>query len=88
MNCQSEIYGLKSFRCDPKKWPTIQWLIATYPEMEKYIIEKLPENTKRLKGVQIDKCGNKFLYNDDAADSAAIAMYGFIGDRDKLKLEH
>ena len=28
-----------------------------------------------------------YMYNNDAADSAGIAMFGFIGDQDKLQEE-
>lgn len=32
--------------------------------------------------------GRKWEYNNDAADSAAISVFGFMGDKSKLKEEH
>ena len=68
---------------DPKKYPTIKFLINKgYTDKIKAY---LPENTK-IKNYLKDKKG-KYLYNDDAADSACIAMYGFSKDP-KLIAEH
>lgn len=69
---------------DPKKYPTIKFLIEDgYGEKIKYY---LPDNTRKKKFL-IDKQGRKYLYNDDAADSACIALYGTLPDA-ILKEEH
>lgn len=69
---------------DPKKYPTIEFLIEDgYGEKIKCY---LPDNTKK-KNFLIDKQGRKYLYNDDAADSACIALYGTLPDA-ILKEEH
>lgn len=62
---------------DPKKFPTIQFLIKH--GYEEKIKAYLPDNTKK-KNFLIDENGRKFLYNDDAADSACIALYGTLSD--------
>lgn len=65
---QNNSYGI-----DPKKWPTIKWLISQGYE------DKLirPINGRKKKGV-IERKGKRFTYDDDAADSACISLYGFI----------
>ena len=68
---------------DPKKYPTIKYLINKgYGDKLKVY---LPENTK-IKNYLMDEKG-KYLYNDDAADSTCIALYGTLKDA-KLIEEH
>ena len=68
---------------DPKKYPTVEYLINKgYGDKLK---AHLPENTK-VKNYLTDSKG-KYLYNDDAADSACIALYGTLKDA-KLIEEH
>lgn len=68
---------------DPKKYPTIKYLIDLgYADKLKAY---LPENTKIKNYLEDDK--GKYLYNDDAADSACIALYGTLKDA-KLTDEH
>lgn len=68
-----------------EKWPTIQWLI-TEGWGEAILIDV--SDTKRSKGTFIRVTdGKKLMYNNDAADSAAIAMFWFKGDHEKLKEE-
>lgn len=62
---------------DPKKYPTICYLIKL--GYEEKVKNYLPENTKK-KNYLTDDNGRKFLYNDDAADSACIALYGTLKD--------
>ena len=76
---KSNPYGI-----DEKKWPTILWLIS------KGYKDKIKEsvNKGRKKGV-IEKNGERYTYNDNAADSACIALYGFISKSQQLlKEEH
>lgn len=69
---------------DPEKWPTIQFIKRLGYE-DKILI---PVSNRKKKGVFV-KNGKRYTYNDDAADSACIALYGFIPKhRQKLELEH
>lgn len=76
---QRNKYGI-----DPEKWPTIQYIKSLGFE-EKILI---PVSNRKKKGVfEID--GIRYTYNDDAADSACIALYGFLPkNKQKLQLEH
>lgn len=66
-----------------EKWPTVRWLIAKGFE-DKILIDVT--NTRKVKGTFI-RNGKKYMYNNDAADSSGIAMFGVVGDKDKLQLE-
>lgn len=65
-----------------EKWPTVRWLIKQGWEDSLLI----PIDGRKTKGTFI-RDGQKYMYNNDAADSAGIAMFGFIGDKDKLQIE-
>ena len=71
-----------SFGVPEEKWPTVQWLI-NQGWGDSILI---PIEGRKTKGTFI-RDGQKYMYNNDAADSAGIAMFGFIGDKDKLQLE-
>lgn len=71
------------FGVPEEKWPTIQWVISQGFE-HKILIPV--NNPRKNKGTFI-RNGQKYMYNNDAADSAGIAMFGFVGDTDKLQLE-
>lgn len=60
------------YYADPKKWPTIKYVCSLGHKED--IIVKLPKNTKIKKYFIYN--GNKCLFNDDAADSCCIALYG------------
>ena len=67
----------------PEKWPTVLWVIK-----HGFRSQIISEVTGRAcKGTFIHD-GKKLRYNDDASDSAGIAMFGFLGDKEKLKEEH
>lgn len=66
-----------------EKWPTVEWLIKQGWESE-LLIDLT--GSKKSKGTFIRK-GKKFMYNNDAADSAGISMFWFVGKHDKLKEE-
>lgn len=70
------------FGVPEEKWPTVRWLIKQGWE-EAILIEV---NGRKTKGTFVID-GQKYMYNNDAADSAGIAMFGFVGDQDKLQLE-
>ncbi len=65
-----------------EKWPTIRWLIKQ--GWENNIL--IPVEGRKTKGTFV-RNGQKYMYNNDAADSAGIAMFGFIGDKSKLQQE-
>ena len=65
-----------------EKWPTVKWCIDL--GFEGKIL--MPVNTRKAKGTFV-RNGQKYQYNDDAADSAGIAMFYIVGDRNKLKEE-
>lgn len=70
------------FGVPEEKWPTVRWLINK-GWAESILI---PVEGKKTKGTFMMN-GQKYMYNNDAADSAGIAMFGFVGDKDKLKEE-
>lgn len=66
-----------------EKWPTIQWVIS------KGFVDSIlmdMTDTHKTKGTFIES-GRRYMYNNDAADSAGIAMFWFVGDHGKLKEE-
>lgn len=70
------------FGVPEEKWPTVRWLIKQ--GWEDSIL--IPIEGRKTKGTFVID-GQKYMYNNDAADSAGIAMFGFIGDQDKLQME-
>lgn len=70
------------FGVPEEKWPTIKWLINK--GWEDSIL--IPIEGRKTKGTFFRK-GKKYMYNNDAADSAGIAMFWFEGEHDKLQLE-
>lgn len=67
----------------PEKWPTVRWCIRQ--GFESSIL--VPISGRKTKGTFV-RGGQRYQYNDDASDSAAIATFGVVGDPDKLKQEH
>lgn len=67
---------------DPEKWPTIQFVKRL--GFEESILTEVSKQKK--KGVFIID-GKRYVYNDDAADSAGIALYGFIPKSKQLLQE-
>lgn len=70
------------FGVPEEKWPTVKWLIRQ--GWEKSLLIQV--EGKKSKGTFI-RDGQKYMYNNDAADSAGIAMFGFVGDPSKLRIE-
>lgn len=70
------------FGVPEEKWPTVKWLIKQ--GWEDSIL--IPIEGRKTKGT-FTRDGQKYMYNNDAADSAGIAMFGFLGPKDKLQLE-
>lgn len=65
-----------------EKWPTVKWLLSQGREAS--ILIKV--ESRKQKGTFV-RDGQKYMYNNDAADSAGIAMFGFIGQEEKLQEE-
>ncbi len=65
-----------------KKWPTVRWCCKSGFRAD--ILHEV--KGRRQKGTFM-KGGRKFEFDDDAADSAAISMFWFVGDKSKLKQE-
>lgn len=68
-----------NFYVDPKKWPTIEYLLKHRADVCE--ADLLIEVSKRCRNYAKQIDGIKFCYNDDAADSACIALYGFVKGR-------
>ena len=66
----------------PEKWPTVDWCIRN--GFQSSLLRKVKGRKK--KGTFVC-CGERWRYDDDAADSAGIAMFGVVGDWNKLKVE-
>lgn len=66
-----------------EKWPTVHWV-----NKHGFKSSILKEVTgRKSKGTFIGSDGTKYMFDNDAADSCAIAMFGVVGDKDKLQLE-
>ena len=77
---EENIYGVKF-----EKWPTVKWCILK--GFEDSILINVT-GSRKTRGTYTDTYGNKYMYDNDAADSAAISMFYFVGDKNKLKEEH
>lgn len=75
--------AINSFGVPEEKWPTVEWLINQ--GWEKSILKEV-KNKRKNKGTFI-RDDIKYSYDNDAADSAGIAMFGFLGEKNKLKEE-
>lgn len=71
------------FGVPDEKWPTVQWCIK---KGFKDSILKNMDDSRKSKGT-FTKDGSKWMFDNDASDSAAISMFWFVGDRGKLKQE-
>ena len=70
---------------DPKKYPTILWLISK--GYESYLLQPVSNKTKKGIVKQINNI--KYTYNDNSADSACISLFPFMcNDNNLLKEEH
>lgn len=72
-----------NFGVPDEKWPTVKWVINK--GFEDSILVDM-SNTKKKNGIFF-KGKRKYMYNNDASDSAAISMFWFKGDRGKLEEE-
>ena len=70
---------------EPEKYPTFEWLKQNYPLLIPSVFIDMT-NTRKKKNV-FEENGKLWKINDDACDSAGIAMFGFVGDLGKLEEE-
>ena len=71
-----------NFGVPEEKWPMVEWLINR--GWEDSIL--IPIEGRKTKGT-FTRDGQKYMYNNDAADSAGIALFWFKGDYEKLQNE-
>ncbi len=71
------------FGVPDEKWPTVQWVISK--GFEQSILKEI--TGRKSKGTFM-RNNTKYMYDNDAADSCAIAMFGVVGDKNKLQEEH
>lgn len=71
------------FGVPPEKWPTVEWCINM--GFEDSIKIQLPEKSRRTKGTFLMD-GVRYEYDNDAADSAGIAMFPFASGIDLAKM--
>lgn len=67
----------------PEKWLTVRWVIDQ--GFEHKILEPV-DNPRKSKGT-FYRNGQKYRYNDNAADSAAISMSWWSAEKNKFKKE-
>lgn len=72
-----------SYGVPEEKWPAVQWCIKQ--GFEDSILRSV--EGRKQKGTFM-RDGNRYMYDNDASDSAGISMFWFVGDRDKLQEEH
>lgn len=65
-----------------EKYPTVEWCINQ--GFEDSILEVV--ESRKTKGTFV-RNNVKYMYNNDASDSAGISMFGFVGNLEKLKKE-
>lgn len=73
------------WKMEPEKYPTFEWLKNTYPDLLMSVFIDMTGSRKK-KNV-FEENGKLWKINDDACDSAAISLFGFYGQKDKLQLE-
>lgn len=74
------------FAMEPEKYPTFYWLSKQQNGL--FTSDVMIDMTgTRKKNNIFEKNGKKYKVNDDACDSAGIAMFGFLGESSKLKEE-
>lgn len=73
------------WKMEPEKYPTFEWLKMNYPKLLMSVFIDMT-NSRKKKNV-FEENGKLWKINDDACDSAAISLFGFYGDKSKLKIE-
>lgn len=69
---------------DPKKWPTIEYVMHVHDIPKEQIAWPLGPRTRNYAWIDAD--GNKFTFNSDICDACCIAIYGLMFPMNKLKL--
>lgn len=73
------------WKMEPEKYPTFEWLKMNYPNLLMSVFIDMTGSRKKKNVFEED--GKLWKINDDACDSAAISLFGFYGQKDKLQLE-
>lgn len=73
------------YNMEPEKYPTFEWLKMNYPKLLMSVFIDMTGSRKK-KNI-FEENGKLWKINDDACDSAAISLFGFYGDKNKLKIE-
>ncbi len=68
---------------DPKKWPTIEYIMHVHDIPKEEIAWPLGPRTRNYAWIDAD--GNKFTFDSDKCDAACIAIYGLMFPMNKLK---
>lgn len=71
------------FGVPTEKWLTVKWCIEQGFEDE--ILERIPLESRIKAGTFVNSAGVRMKYNHDKADSAAISMFYFVCDKNKIK---
>lgn len=70
---------------EPEKYPTFEWLLFNHQKHVHSVFIDMT-GTRKKKNV-FEENGKLWKINDDACDSAAISLFYFYGESDKLELE-
>lgn len=72
---------------DPKKWPTIQYIMHVHDIPKEQIAWKLGPRTRKFtwQGPGPDGPQTKYTFDSDKCDAACIAIYGLMFPMNKLK---
>ena len=73
------------YAMEPEKYPTFEWLKKNYPDLLMSVFIDMT-GTKKKKNI-FEKNGKLWKINDDACDSAAISLFWFYGQSNKLEIE-
>lgn len=73
------------YAMEPEKYPTFEWLFFNHQEHVHSVYIDMT-GARKKKNV-FEENGKLWKINDDACDSAAISLFWFYGESDKLELE-
>ena len=73
------------YAMEPEKYPTFEWLFFNHQEHVHSVYIDMT-GTRKKKNI-FEENGRLYKINDDACDSAAISMFWFKGESDKLIME-
>ena len=73
------------YAMEAEKYPTFEWLKMNYPHLLMSVFIDMTGTRKKKNIFEVN--GRLWKINDDACDSAAISLFVFSGQKDKLELE-